>query len=163
MLATGDIRVGQGFDVHGFEPGDAVMLCGVRIPHEFRLSGHSDADALLHAVTDAILGAIGEGDIGIHFLPSDPQWRGADSAVFLRHAVQLLAARGGRLANVDITIVAEAPKIAPHVAACGRFLGDPRDQGDRLELRPPPAKGWDSPDAARAWSPWPPPPSGPWE
>ena len=117
MLATGDIRVGQGFDVHGFEPGDAVMLCGVRIPHDRRLSGHSDADAPLHALTDAILGAIGEGDIGVHFPPSDPQWRGADSAVFLRHAGQLLAARGGLIANVDITIVAEAPKIAPHVAA----------------------------------------------
>ena len=137
MLATGDIRVGQGFDVHGFEPGDAVMLrCGVRIPHEYRLSGHSDADAPLHAVTDAILGAIGEGDIGIHFLPSDPQWRGADSAVFLRHAVQLLAARGGRLANVDITIVAEAPKIAPHVAAMrersSAILGI---KGDRIGIK----------------------------
>jgi 2-C-methyl-D-erythritol 4-phosphate cytidylyltransferase / 2-C-methyl-D-erythritol 2,4-cyclodiphosphate synthase len=116
MLGTGDIRVGQGFDVHGFEPGDAVMLCGVRIPHDRRLSGHSDADAALHALTDAILGAIGEGDIGVHFPPSDPQWRGADSAVFLRHAVRLLAARGGLIANVDITIVAEAPKISPHVA-----------------------------------------------
>jgi 2-C-methyl-D-erythritol 4-phosphate cytidylyltransferase/2-C-methyl-D-erythritol 2,4-cyclodiphosphate synthase len=136
MLATGDIRVGQGFDVHGFEPGDAVMLCGVRIPHEFRLSGHSDADAPLHAVTDAILGAIGEGDIGIHFPPSDPQWRGADSAVFLRHAVQLLAARGGRLANVDITIVAEAPKIAPHVAAMRERLSAILGiKGDRIGIK----------------------------
>jgi 2-C-methyl-D-erythritol 4-phosphate cytidylyltransferase / 2-C-methyl-D-erythritol 2,4-cyclodiphosphate synthase len=136
MLATGDIRVGQGFDVHGFEPGDAVMLCGVRIPHKFRLSGHSDADAPLHAVTDAILGAIGEGDIGIHFPPSDPQWRGADSAVFLRHAVQLLAARGGRLANVDITIVAEAPKIAPHVAAMRERLSAILGiKGDRIGIK----------------------------
>ena len=77
-LATGDIRVGQGFDVHGFEPGDFVTLCGVKIPHGQRLSGHSDADAALHALTDAILGAIGEGDIGVHFPPSDPQWRGAE-------------------------------------------------------------------------------------
>ena len=86
-------------------------------------------------MTDAILGAIGEGDIGIHFLPSDPQWRGADSAVFLRHAAQLLAARGGRLANVDITIVAEAPKIAPHVAAMREILGDPRDQGRPIGIK----------------------------
>jgi 2-C-methyl-D-erythritol 4-phosphate cytidylyltransferase / 2-C-methyl-D-erythritol 2,4-cyclodiphosphate synthase len=136
MLATGDIRVGQGFDVHGFEPGDAVMLCGVSIPHEQRLSGHSDADAPLHAVTDAILGAIGEGDIGVHFPPSDPQWRGADSAVFLRHAVQLLAARGGLIANVDITIVAEAPKIAPHVAAMRARLSEILGiKGDRIGIK----------------------------
>jgi len=132
MLATGDIRVGQGFDVHGFEPGDAVMLCGVRIPHDRRLAGHSDADAPLHALTDAILGAIGEGDIGVHFPPSDPQWRGADSALFLRHALQLLTARGGLIANVDITIVAEAPKIAPHVAVMrerlSAILGITRDR-----------------------------------
>jgi 2-C-methyl-D-erythritol 4-phosphate cytidylyltransferase/2-C-methyl-D-erythritol 2,4-cyclodiphosphate synthase len=136
MLATGDVRVGQGFDVHGFAPGDAVMLCGVRIPHERRLSGHSDADAPLHALTDAILGAIGEGDIGVHFPPSDPQWRGADSAVFLRHALQLLAARGGRLANVDITIVAEAPKIAPHVAAMRDRLSEILGiKGDRIGIK----------------------------
>ena len=132
MLATGDIRVGQGFDVHGFEPGDAVMLCGVRIPHDRRLAGHSDADAPLHALTDAILGAIGEGDIGVHFPPSDPQWRGADSALFLRHALQLLTARGGLIANVDVTIVAEAPKIAPHVAVMrerlSAILGITRDR-----------------------------------
>jgi 2-C-methyl-D-erythritol 4-phosphate cytidylyltransferase/2-C-methyl-D-erythritol 2,4-cyclodiphosphate synthase len=136
MLATGDVRVGQGFDVHGFEPGDAVILCGVRIPHERRLSGHSDADAPLHALTDAILGAIGEGDIGVHFPPADPQWRGADSAVFLRHAVRLLAARGGRLAHVDITIVAEAPKIAPHVAAMRDRLSEILGiKGDRIGIK----------------------------
>jgi 2-C-methyl-D-erythritol 4-phosphate cytidylyltransferase / 2-C-methyl-D-erythritol 2,4-cyclodiphosphate synthase len=136
MLATGDVRVGQGFDVHGFEPGDAVMLCGVRIPHDRRLSGHSDADAPLHALTDAILGAIGEGDIGVHFPPADPQWRGADSAVFLRHAVQLLAARGGRLANVDITIVAEAPKISAHVAAMRDRLSEILGiKGDRIGIK----------------------------
>jgi 2-C-methyl-D-erythritol 4-phosphate cytidylyltransferase / 2-C-methyl-D-erythritol 2,4-cyclodiphosphate synthase len=124
VIATGDIRVGQGFDVHGFEPGDAVTLCGVKIPHTHRLSGHSDADAPLHALTDAILGSIGEGDIGVHFPPSDPKWRGADSALFLRHALALLAARRGRLANVDITIIAEAPKIAPHVPAMRNRLSE---------------------------------------
>lgn len=136
MLATGDIRVGQGFDVHGFEPGDGVTLCGVRIPHDQRLRGHSDADAPLHAVTDAILGAIGEGDIGVHFPPSDPQWRGADSAVFLRHAMQLLATRGGLIANIDITIVAEAPKIAPHVAAMRERLSAILGiKGDRIGIK----------------------------
>jgi 2-C-methyl-D-erythritol 4-phosphate cytidylyltransferase/2-C-methyl-D-erythritol 2,4-cyclodiphosphate synthase len=135
-LATADVRIGHGFDVHGFEPGDFVTLCGVRIAHERRLSGHSDADAPLHALTDAILGAIGEGDIGVHFPPSDPQWRGADSAVFLRHALTLLLARGGRLANVDITIVAEAPKIAPHVPAMRNRLSEILGiKGDRIGIK----------------------------
>ena len=135
-LATGDIRVGQGFDVHGFEPGDFVTLCGVKIPHGQRLCGHSDADAALHALTDAILGAIGEGDIGVHFPPSDPQWRGADSALFLRHALALLAARRGRLANADITIVAEAPKIAPHVPAMRNRLSEILGiKGDRIGIK----------------------------
>ena len=135
-LATADVRIGHGFDVHGFEPGDFVTLCGVRIAHERRLSGHSDADAPLHALTDAILGAIGEGDIGVHFPPSDPQWRGADSAVFLRHALTLLLARGGRLANVDITIIAEAPKIAPHVPAMRNRLSEILGiKGDRIGIK----------------------------
>jgi 2-C-methyl-D-erythritol 4-phosphate cytidylyltransferase/2-C-methyl-D-erythritol 2,4-cyclodiphosphate synthase len=135
-LATGDIRVGQGFDVHGFEPGDFVTLCGVKIPHGQRLCGHSDADAALHALTDAILGAIGEGDIGVHFPPSDPQWRGADSALFLRHALALLAARRGRLANADITIIAEAPKIAPHVPAMRNRLSEILGiKGDRIGIK----------------------------
>lgn len=118
-----DIRVGQGFDVHSFVPGERVVLCGVSIPHSHALSGHSDADAPMHALTDALLGTIGEGDIGTHFPPSDPQWRGADSAIFLRKAVELIAARGGRVANADITIVAEAPKIGPHVVAMRERLG----------------------------------------
>lgn len=135
-LAMADVRIGHGFDVHSFEPGDFVTLCGVRIAHERRLSGHSDADAPLHALTDAILGAIGEGDIGVHFPPSDPQWRGADSAVFLRHALKLLAARRGRLANVDITIVAEAPKIAPHVPAMRNRLSEILGiAGDRIGIK----------------------------
>jgi 2-C-methyl-D-erythritol 4-phosphate cytidylyltransferase/2-C-methyl-D-erythritol 2,4-cyclodiphosphate synthase len=107
-------RIGQGFDVHGFKPGDGVWLCGVKIAHDRALDGHSDADAGLHALTDAILGAIGEGDIGDHFPPSDPQWKDADSSAFLSHAVALLAARGGRMINADVTLVCEAPKIKPH-------------------------------------------------
>jgi 2-C-methyl-D-erythritol 4-phosphate cytidylyltransferase/2-C-methyl-D-erythritol 2,4-cyclodiphosphate synthase len=117
-----DVRVGQGFDIHHFEPGDGVTLCGVRIPFSQRLAGHSDADAALHALTDAILGAIGEGDIGTHFPPSDPQWKGAPSALFLSKAVSLVTARGGAIANADITILAEAPKIAPHLAAMKAVL-----------------------------------------
>jgi len=118
-----DIRVGQGFDVHKFAPGDAVTLLGVRIPHPFALDGHSDADAPMHALTDAILGTIGEGDIGFHFPPSDSKWRGADSSIFLRHAVSLVEAKGGVIAHADITILAEAPKIAPHIAAMKEKLG----------------------------------------
>ena len=117
-----DIRVGQGIDVHSFEPGDAVTLCGIAIPHSMRLNGHSDADVAMHALTDAILGTIGEGDIGTHFPPSDPQWKGAASSIFLKKAVALLEAKGGLIANADITILAEAPKIAPHVPAMRAFL-----------------------------------------
>ncbi|HTO28995.1 MAG TPA: 2-C-methyl-D-erythritol 4-phosphate cytidylyltransferase, partial [Devosia sp.] len=108
-----ETRVGTGFDVHPFEPGDAVWLGGVRIPHKARLKGHSDADVALHALTDAILGAIGEGDIGVHFPPSDMQWRGAASTVFLKHAGALVAKAGGRIVNLDVTIVCEAPRIGP--------------------------------------------------
>lgn len=113
--ARNDIRTGQGFDIHHFEAGNSVTLCGVAIPHDHKLSGHSDADVAMHALTDAILGAIGEGDIGTHFPPSDPQWKGAASSIFLAKAVKLLAARNGMIANVDITILAEAPKISPHL------------------------------------------------
>lgn len=112
-----ETRLGTGFDVHSFEPGDFVTLCGVRVKHTHKLNGHSDSDAPLHALTDALLGAIGAGDIGDHFPPSDMQWKGADSAIFLRHARDLIAARGGRIVNVDLTILAERPKIAPHRGA----------------------------------------------
>lgn len=122
--ALPDIRTGQGFDVHRFAPGDHVTLCGVRIAHTQRLEGHSDADAGLHALTDAILGAIAAGDIGSHFPPSDPRWRGADSALFLRHAVGLVEARGGVIANADVTIVCERPKIGPHRDAMTARLAD---------------------------------------
>lgn len=109
-----DIRTGMGFDVHRFTEGDHVTLCGVRVPHTQTLEGHSDADVGLHALTDAILGALCAGDIGSHFPPSDPQWRGADSARFLRHAADLVAERGGRIAHVDVTIICERPKVGPH-------------------------------------------------
>ncbi len=112
-----EIRVGQGYDVHSFAPGDEVTLCGVSIPFEKALSGHSDADVAMHALTDAIFGAIAEGDIGRWFPPSDPQWKGADSAIFLRKAMERLAARGARLTNADVTIVCERPKITPHAPA----------------------------------------------
>jgi 2-C-methyl-D-erythritol 4-phosphate cytidylyltransferase/2-C-methyl-D-erythritol 2,4-cyclodiphosphate synthase len=112
-----ETRVGTGFDVHSFEPGDAVWLGGVRIEHTAKLNGHSDADVALHALTDAILGAIGEGDIGVHFPPTDMQWRGMASTVFLKHAGDLVAKRGGRIVNLDVTIVCEAPRIAKHVPA----------------------------------------------
>jgi 2-C-methyl-D-erythritol 4-phosphate cytidylyltransferase/2-C-methyl-D-erythritol 2,4-cyclodiphosphate synthase len=106
--------VGLGFDAHRFGPGDAVWLCGCEVAHDHGLVGHSDADAGLHALTDAILGAIGEGDIGDHFPPTDPQWKGAPSSLFLEHAAALIAARGGRIANVDVTLICERPKIKPH-------------------------------------------------
>jgi 2-C-methyl-D-erythritol 4-phosphate cytidylyltransferase/2-C-methyl-D-erythritol 2,4-cyclodiphosphate synthase len=112
-----ETRTGSGFDVHPFEPGDAVWLGGVRIPHGAKLKGHSDADAALHALTDAVYGALGEGDIGTFFPPSDPQWKGAASSIFLEHAAGLVARRGGRIVNLDLTIVCEAPRISPHVEA----------------------------------------------
>jgi 2-C-methyl-D-erythritol 4-phosphate cytidylyltransferase/2-C-methyl-D-erythritol 2,4-cyclodiphosphate synthase len=107
-------RTGMGFDVHAFAPGDGVWLGGVRVPHDRGLAGHSDADVLLHAVTDALLGAIGEGDIGVHFPPSDPQWKGAPSSRFVEHARALIEARGGRIDHVDATLVCEAPRLGPH-------------------------------------------------
>jgi 2-C-methyl-D-erythritol 4-phosphate cytidylyltransferase/2-C-methyl-D-erythritol 2,4-cyclodiphosphate synthase len=112
-----EIRGGFGFDVHRFCPGDRVRLCGVDVPHDFALAGHSDADVGLHALVDAILGALAAGDIGEHFPPSDPEWRGADSAVFAAHARDLVAERGGRIVNVDVTLICERPKIGPHRAA----------------------------------------------
>jgi 2-C-methyl-D-erythritol 4-phosphate cytidylyltransferase / 2-C-methyl-D-erythritol 2,4-cyclodiphosphate synthase len=114
---NGDIRTGQGFDVHVFGPGDHVWLCGVAVPHAQGLVGHSDADVGLHALTDAMLGAIGAGDIGMHFPPSEPQWRGAPSHRFLRHAAGLVAAAGGSIAHVDVTIICERPQVGPHRAA----------------------------------------------
>jgi 2-C-methyl-D-erythritol 4-phosphate cytidylyltransferase/2-C-methyl-D-erythritol 2,4-cyclodiphosphate synthase len=112
--ALGDVRTGSGLDVHAFGPGDHVILGGIRIPHSQALTGHSDADVALHALTDAILGALADGDIGAHFPPSDPQWRGASSDRFLAFAVERVRARGGRVAHLDLTIVCEAPRIGEH-------------------------------------------------
>ena len=113
-LIARQTRVGQGFDAHRWGPGDSVWLCGVEIAHDQTLIGHSDADAGLHALTDAVLGAMGDGDIGDHFPPTDPKWKGAASDQFLIHAVERLAARGGRLVNVDVTLICERPKVKPH-------------------------------------------------
>lgn len=114
MLGIGDIRVGSGFDVHKFSDGNSVKLCGIEIKYNMSLAGHSDADVGLHAITDALLGAIGEGDIGSHFPPSDAKWRGADSALFLRHAAELVGKRGGEIRHLDITLICEGPKVGPH-------------------------------------------------
>ena len=108
------VRMGQGIDAHRFGPGEVVWLCGVRIQHDLGLVGHSDADCGLHALTDAVLGAIAQGDIGEHFPPSDPRWKGASSDRFLKHAVDLVGAAGGRILNADVTLVCERPKIRPH-------------------------------------------------
>jgi 2-C-methyl-D-erythritol 4-phosphate cytidylyltransferase/2-C-methyl-D-erythritol 2,4-cyclodiphosphate synthase len=114
MSGLRDVRFGQGFDVHRLEPGTHVTLCGVDIPHDAGLSGHSDADVALHALTDALLGAIGDGDIGYHFPPSDEKWRGAPSSIFVEHAAELVRRRGGDIGHVDVTIICEAPRIGPH-------------------------------------------------
>ncbi len=109
-----DLRTGFGFDVHRFGPGDHVMLCGVRVPHGRGLIGHSDADVGLHSLADAVLGAIAAGDIGVHFAPEDARWKDADSGQFLRHAVELVHARGGLVRHLDVTLVCEAPRIGPY-------------------------------------------------
>lgn len=109
-----DVRTGNGYDVHAFEDGTHVTLCGVAIPHSRGLSGHSDADVGLHALTDALLATIGAGDIGTHFPPTDPQWKGTASSVFVEHAAKLVREKGGRIANADVTLICEAPKIGPH-------------------------------------------------
>lgn len=114
LAASQTTRTGLGFDVHAFSAGSSLWLGGVRIPHDRGLAGHSDADVALHALTDALLGAAGEGDIGDHFPPSDPQWRGAASSQFVEHARALIEARGGRIENVDITIICETPRIGPY-------------------------------------------------
>lgn len=122
-----DVRCGTGYDVHSFVEGDHVTLCGVRIAHDRGLNGHSDSDVGLHALTDALLATCAAGDIGTHFPPSDPQWKGAASSIFLAHAARLIREKGGRIANVDVTLVCEAPKIGPHrtgmVAAISSVLG----------------------------------------
>ncbi len=123
-----ETRVGFGYDVHRFGPNTyeqgLVRLCGVDIPHDQALEGHSDADVGMHALCDAIYGALADGDIGAHFPPSDPQWKGAESQVFLRHAASLIAKTGGRLVNCDVTLVCERPKIGPHRPAMRAALAE---------------------------------------
>lgn len=117
-----NIRIGQGFDVHAFGEGDHVMLGGVRIPHGRGVVAHSDGDVVLHALCDAMLGALALGDIGRHFPPSDPRWRGADSRMFLRHCRALVEARGYGVGNVDVTVMAERPKVGPHADAMREYI-----------------------------------------
>jgi len=119
-----DIRVGQGYDVHAFTAGNSVTLNGVEIPHDRKLKGHSDADVAMHAITDAIYGALAEGDIGQWFPPSDPQWKGAASDIFLKHAVERVTIRGFQISHIDCTIVCEEPKIGPHAHAMREALKD---------------------------------------
>jgi len=132
MVSTMETRTAFGFDVHGFADGSQVMLGGIAIPHGQALAGHSDADVALHALTDALLGTIGAGDIGKHFPPSDPRWRGVSSDRFLRHAVDLVDAAGGRIVHLDLTLVCEAPRIGPHrdamVTSIARIAGVERDR-----------------------------------
>jgi 2-C-methyl-D-erythritol 4-phosphate cytidylyltransferase/2-C-methyl-D-erythritol 2,4-cyclodiphosphate synthase len=127
-----DVRTGNGYDVHSFEAGDNVTLCGVSIPHGKRLSGHSDADVGLHALTDALLATCGAGDIGTHFPPSDPQWKGAASRMFVEHAAAIVRSKGGRIANADVTLICEAPRIGPHretmTEAVSKMLGIAKDR-----------------------------------
>lgn len=125
-LATAlpDVRTGNGYDVHQLVEGDGVTLCGLFIPHDQKLSGHSDADVALHALTDALLATCGAGDIGDHFPPSDPQWRGAASRIFLEHAAGIVRARGGVIMNADVSLIAEAPKVGPHREAMRQNLAD---------------------------------------
>lgn len=131
-----DIRTGNGFDVHAFGPGDHVTLCGVAIPHSHGLVGHSDADVAMHTVTDAIYGALAQGDIGQHFPPSDPQWKGAESHIFLRHAVGLARDMGFALTHVDCTLICETPKIGPHAPAMRATLAEILDIAtDRVSVK----------------------------
>lgn len=134
--ALSDVRTGNGFDVHAFVDGDHVMLGGVRIPHSQGVTGHSDADVALHALVDAILGALADGDIGQHFPPSDPQWRGASSDRFLAFACDRVRARGGVISNLDVTIVCEAPRVSPHRdAMCARIAAIAGIAADRVAVK----------------------------
>lgn len=136
MSQLADIRTGSGYDVHAFCPGDHVWLGGVRIPHTHGLEGHSDADAALHALTDALLGAIAAGDIGVHFPPSDARWKGAASHNFVREAVRLIHQRGGMIAHIDLTIICEAPRMGPHRDAIRAAISDMTGvEPDRISLK----------------------------
>jgi 2-C-methyl-D-erythritol 2,4-cyclodiphosphate synthase len=122
-----NIRIGQGFDVHAFGDGDHVMLGGVRVPHDRGIVAHSDGDVAIHALCDAMLGALALGDIGQHFPPSDPKWKGADSRVFLRHCNELIGENGWRIGNADVTVVCERPKVGPHASAMRKLLASDLD------------------------------------
>ena len=131
-----DVRLGNGYDVHRFGPGDHVILCGIEVPHGRGLQGHSDADVGMHAVNDAIYGALAQGDIGQHFPPSDPQWKDAASEIFLRHAVDLAARMGFRISNIDCTLVCEYPKIGPHAAAMRQKMSEIMGlEADRVSIK----------------------------
>jgi 2-C-methyl-D-erythritol 2,4-cyclodiphosphate synthase len=136
MSSGSTIRIGHGFDVHAFGDGDHVMLGGVRVPHARGVVAHSDGDVVIHALCDALLGALALGDIGKHFPPSDPQWKGADSRAFLRHCEGLLRERGWMLGNADITVICERPKIGPHAAAMQAVLAeDLRVTADAISIK----------------------------
>lgn len=124
LMGAGDVRTATGYDVHKFTDGDHIWLCGLKVPHTHGLEGHSDADVGLHAITDAILGCVGEGDIGQHFPPTDERWRGAASWKFLDHAASLVAAKGGVITHVDVTIICERPKVGPHRDAMKAKIAD---------------------------------------
>jgi 2-C-methyl-D-erythritol 2,4-cyclodiphosphate synthase len=130
------IRIGQGYDVHRFNDGDQIILGGVKIPYEQGLEAHSDGDVVLHALCDALLGAAALGDIGKHFPDTDPEFKGADSRVLLRHVYGIVLAKGYKLGNVDITIVAQAPKMAPHIAAmCANIADDLQVEIDQINVK----------------------------
>lgn len=130
------MRIGHGYDIHALGPGDHVTLGGLRIAHVRGLVAHSDGDVLIHALCDALLGALALGDIGRHFPPTDPQWRGADSRLFLRRVAAMVAERGWRLGNADLSVIAEAPKLAPHVAAMqANLAADLGVEPDRIGIK----------------------------
>jgi len=132
----GDIRTGLGFDVHRLIKGDVIHLGGLSIPHNMTLEGHSDADVILHAITDALLGTMAAGDIGTHFPPSDPQWKGADSSLFIRHAVRMINERGGLISHVDVVIMCEQPRLGPHREAMQKRLAELMEVNpDRVSLK----------------------------
>ncbi|HEY0335339.1 MAG TPA: 2-C-methyl-D-erythritol 2,4-cyclodiphosphate synthase [Stenotrophomonas sp.] len=131
-----NFRVGQGYDVHAFGPGDHVMLGGVRVPHDHGVLAHSDGDVVLHALCDALLGALALGDIGQHFPPSDPRWKDADSSQFVRHCDALLSERGWRVGNVDVTVICERPKVGPHAAGMREHIaGLLAVEADRVSVK----------------------------
>jgi len=130
------MRIGHGYDIHALGPGDHVTLGGLRIAHDRGVVAHSDGDVLIHALCDALLGALALGDIGRHFPPTDPQWRGADSRLFLRRVAAMVAERGWRLGNADLSVIAEAPKLAPHIAAMqANLAADLGVEPDRIGIK----------------------------